>query len=183
MKRIKKKDIKKYKEKIEELVDDDGAPIEGDRTPTNDSEIETAPQQTTDDFAKSAIQPNRYYYGFAGTPYSHGSKIRSESEKERAKKLMKDMIENILNKNDYYNDIVKQYKDSDVNKNGIPDLDELNDAFHKPVVVKKTKDLLRSIEMNGLNGEETGIVLNFILKNIDLSEIPQEYKTNLRKLI
>lgn len=71
-------------EMIDELVDADGGAIEGDRSPVSDSEIETAPGQTTDDYAQSAIQPNRYMYGVHGTPYSHGSTGLGETAKAKA---------------------------------------------------------------------------------------------------
>lgn len=72
-------------ELIDELVDADGGPIEGDRSPVSDSEIETAPGQTTDDFAQSAIQPNRYMFGVYGTPYSHGSASLGETANAKAR--------------------------------------------------------------------------------------------------
>lgn len=62
-------------EPIDELVDADGSHIEGNsKNLAANSEIETAPQQTTDDYAASAIQPNNYFYGIYGSPYSRGSR-------------------------------------------------------------------------------------------------------------
>jgi len=62
-------------EPIDELVDADGSHIEGNsKNLAANSEIETAPQQTTDDYAQSAIQPNNFFDGIYGTPYSRGSR-------------------------------------------------------------------------------------------------------------
>jgi hypothetical protein len=101
MKRFKKKDLREVsgktnkkveneKEVIDELVDTEGAPISGDRSPVSDSEIETAPQQTTDDFVQSGIQPNIDFFGYGGTPYSRGRLYAVESAKAKA------IIERIL---------------------------------------------------------------------------------------
>lgn len=197
---IKKKDLKKYKPKskkskkedLEELVDADGSPIGdskgSDRNPTNDSEIETAPQGTSDDHANAAIQPNRYFYGFGGTAYSHGHRVQAaesveKSEKDKlAEAKMRDMIENLATRaND--RDMVKRYKDTDVNRNEIPDLEELATTYKKPIVAKKAEGLLRTFEMNRLNGEEIGIVINYLLTNIDLNDVPNDYKNLLKRNI
>lgn len=194
MSTIKKKDLKKYKPKakkskkedLEELVDADGSPIgdgEGsDRGIANNSEIETAPQGTSDDHARNAIQPNRYFYGFGGTAYSHGHRVQAAEsvEDKLAETKMKKIIEDLTNKAGD-RDMVKRYKDTDVNRNEIPDLEELATTFKKPIVAKKAQALLGSFDMNRLNGEEIGIVINYILTNVDLSDIPQDYKNLLRR--
>lgn len=156
---IKKKDIKKYKkvkdQDLEELVDADGSPIEGDRNPTNDSEIETAPQQTSDDFAKAAIQPNRYYHNVHGSDYSHGTRAMGESELAEAK--MRDMIERMLNAKSKDNDMVKRFKETDMNQNNVPDMKDLE--MNKPITAKKTQDLIKSMQMNNLTPEEVDVVI------------------------
>jgi hypothetical protein len=82
------------KEPIDELVDGDGSAIEGGtHNYAANSEIRTAPGQTTDDYADSAIQPNNYFYGIYGSPYSRGS---SHLTAESTKRAM-DKIKNILN--------------------------------------------------------------------------------------
>jgi hypothetical protein len=104
MKRFKKKDLREAsaktkkkaddnKEVIDELVDAEGSPISGDRNAVSDSEIETAPQQTTDDFVQSGIQPNIDFFGYGGTPYSRGRLYAVESLKAKA------IIERILKEN------------------------------------------------------------------------------------
>lgn len=193
MSTIKKKDLKKYKSRtkkkeLDELVDADGSPIGGDNnsgnyTPTNDSEIETAPQGTSDDHANAAIQPNRLYYGLDGGSYSHGAHVRGESVEDRiAEAKMKKIIEDLTNKVTD-REMVKRKNNSDVNRNSIPDLEELSTTYNKPIVSKKAQALLNTFEMNNLNGEEIGIVINYILTNVDLSSIPQDYKNILKRTI
>lgn len=192
MSTIKKKDLKKYKPKskkkeLDELVDADGSPIGGDnggdRNPTNDSEIETAPHATSDDHANAAIQPNRHFNGLDGGAYSHGAHVRGESVEDRiAEAKMKKIIEDLTNK-DNDREMVKRYNNNDVNRNNIPDIEELSTTFKKPIVAKKAQGLLDSFGMNRLNGEEIGIALNFILTNIDTNSIPQDYKNILKKII
>lgn len=78
---IKKKDIKSFKlineakKELDELVDADGSPIEGDRNPVNDTEIEVPKGQTTDDFAVSAIQPRRPHNTYGGTSSAWTSRV------------------------------------------------------------------------------------------------------------
>jgi hypothetical protein len=81
------------KEPIEELVDDDGSFIEGGTTNSSaNSEIKTAPQQTTDDYAASGIQPNNYFYGIYGTPYSRGSRMVANESTKKAVDIIKRII-------------------------------------------------------------------------------------------
>ena len=128
---------------------------------SNDSEIETSPQQTTDDFAKSAIQPNRRtsMYGGIGA-YSVNARIESD-EKEG------DIVENI---------------NSDLDGNTVPDIDDLSTKYQKPIVVGKCNDFIKTISKNGLNGEETGIALYYILSNLDVKQLPDIYKNNIKNL-
>ena len=93
---------------------------------------------------------------------------------------MKKIIEDLASKGDD-RDMVRRYKDSDVNRNEIPDLEELATTYKKPIVAKKAQALLNTFEMNKLNGEEIGIVINYILTNVDLSDIPQDYKNLLKR--
>jgi hypothetical protein len=106
MRRLKKKDLKAPKlnkvdnseENIEELVDVDGSPIEGDRNAVADSEIEVPAGQTTDDYAQSAIQPSNQFNGLYGTPYSRGvHNVRLESER-RAKAILSRILKENNNK-------------------------------------------------------------------------------------
>lgn len=74
-KKIPKEIVNSEAEPLDELVDGDGSHIEGGTHNTSaNSEIKTAPGQTTDDFEASGIQPNNFFYGIYGSPYSRGSR-------------------------------------------------------------------------------------------------------------
>jgi hypothetical protein len=80
-------------EQLDELVDGDGGHIEGGtKDSTGDIEVKTAPGQTTDDYAQSAIQPNNYFYGIYGTPYSSGSRYVTNESKEKVLNKIKKII-------------------------------------------------------------------------------------------
>lgn len=76
---IKKKDILKFK--INELVDIDGSPIEGDDSYNTTSQISVStdnlgsgqPPLTTDKYVKDVRQGNRYHYGPQGVSYPGAS--------------------------------------------------------------------------------------------------------------
>lgn len=177
---------------LDELVDDDGTLVGGGQKSgrprhTNDSEIWTAPQQTTADYAKGVSQPRRFY-AMGGTPYSHGSIGAMESEKKEGEYFLKErnirkMVEDILSKRTNRNDIVRNKRPSDINKNKIPDIEELFRNDNKASVATNTNYLIRSINDNELTGEEIGMVLNAILMNTDTEQIPEQFKEQLKKNI
>ena len=55
---------------LNELVDDQGAFIDGDDTYNSTTELRTAPKQTMDKFVKTTRQVRAYPYG--SSPYSRG---------------------------------------------------------------------------------------------------------------
>jgi hypothetical protein len=86
--------------KLDELIDMDGTPIEGDFTPSygdiqtgpvaksydDNSDYEKGVSTTSDKIARYA-QPRSWwalYYGYGGTPYSHGNRPVSEGEMSEA---------------------------------------------------------------------------------------------------
>jgi len=98
--------------KLDELIDTNGSAIEGDFNPSY-KDIQTGPvakafndnsdyvkglPTTTDKMGKYA-QPRSWwalYYGYGGTPYSHGNRPISEAEMSEAivdKKESKDIVE------------------------------------------------------------------------------------------
>ena len=94
--------------------------------------------------------------------------------KEASKSKMEDMVEDIVNK--------KIAKDVlDVKKNGIPDIDVVSDE--NPILVRKLKNLIDIISLNQATGEQKGVILNFLLNNTDMADIPTEYKEELKKKI
>tara|TARA_R110000772_G_scaffold17946_1_gene49837 strand:- start:71256 stop:72008 length:753 start_codon:yes stop_codon:yes gene_type:complete len=96
------------------------------------------------------------------------AKFKESSIKERATKLVRELMQNRTDASDF----VKNKNYSDVNRNSIPDIDELNNS----VVISKTKGFVNSVNSNGLSGEDIGVVLDFILTNINLEEVPDDFK-------
>jgi len=98
--------------KLDELIDMNGSAIEGDFNPSY-KDIQTGPVAksfndnsdyvkglpTTTDKIATYAQPRSWwalYYGYGGTPYSHGNKPISEAEMSEAlvdKKESKDIVE------------------------------------------------------------------------------------------
>jgi len=98
--------------KLDELIDVNGSAIEGDFNPSY-KDIQTGPVAkafndnsdyvkglpTTTDKIATYAQPRSWwalYYGYGGTPYSHGNKPISEAEMSEAlvdKKESKDIVE------------------------------------------------------------------------------------------
>jgi len=165
MQTLKKKDIKSYKpkvktkkveteiveleevEELDEFVNGTGAPISGDEKNVNNSEIKTSPQATTDDFARQAIQPNRYLYNInsvGGNRSGNTSENKNRIAKEKAIALLEDL-------------------GSDYNNNSVIDTDELPDG-----VSRKMLDLVKSVKANGLDKDpaKVDIILNFVNSNL-----------------
>lgn len=167
MRKFKKKNIKKYKvskqqkneideiEEIDELVNSMGGDISGDKPTANNTEIETAPQATTDDFADVAIQPNRRLFNAGGAQYSKGLDFKSENNKIVAKNKMIKLLEDIASELD------NSEKMNDINNNNIPDIKELSSNVANKVTV-----LVDSISKNNLNSQQITIILSYILQNI-----------------
>lgn len=98
--------------KLDELIDMNGSAIEGDFNPSF-KDIQTGPVAksyndnsdyvkgiaTTTDKIATYVQPRSWwalYYGYGGTPYSHGNKPISEAEVAEAlvdKKESKDIVD------------------------------------------------------------------------------------------
>jgi hypothetical protein len=139
----KHKPISNQETNLDELVDVNGGEISGDYKPgykqiqtgpapksfDDTSDYEKGISTTTDDWAQYANPRSWWslYYGYGGTPYSHGKRPISET-----KHKIKDMLENIVDKQDL-EDIVEKSDDTDM-------------AILKRIedLVKKTKELSTS---------------------------------------
>ena len=132
--------------KLDELVDMDMTSIEGDFTPSY-SDIQTGPVaksfndgsdyekgiSTTTDKMSTYAQPRSWwalYYGYGGTPYSHGNKPVSESE----------MSEALVDKKDG-KDIVEKSKDLDLEEK----LKQIEDLVNKSDLSDKDKKEMLNI--------------------------------------
>jgi len=184
---VKKRDFKKlkFKKDIEELVNSNGEPIEGDDVTPDSSQIKTAPQQTTDDFVKTSRQHNTYAYsmfGAGGTPYSHGQRTGNSplsNLEEMAKEKMEKMVEDILTKSNNQDTMLKKKGVSDEISN-IPSIDDLK--VNKPDAVRVSNEFIKSIENNALTGSEIVTVLGDILNKVG-DKIPSQYKSQLKNKI
>lgn len=208
---FKKKDFKKMvieSNSIEEFVNDDGSMISGDERYNKGVDVKTGPINMpgdekgiavdTDKHAAQAIQPRNWWwslsygYGQGKGKSPIGSNIGNGPESDTfgesideseltSEQRMKKMVEDILSRQSDNQDLVKRRSNSDVNRNGIPDIKDLSDT--KMIVVGKLKDLLDTIESSNLSGEEVGVVLNYLLTTINSSQIPSDYKNIIRKLL
>lgn len=184
---FKKKDIKKIN--VDELVDPDGSFIDGDESHETTSQIKTAPQQTTDKYAKTAKQNLPWpYYGYMGTPYSHGQRggigdMYEEAELDEAEMKMAKMVEDILTKKLNQKGIVNKQSNFDVNRNQIPDLEELSTKFNKQDIASNIKTLISNIQSNELGGEEKAIIINYIVQSIGTENIEPDYKNIIKSSI
>lgn len=185
MARFKKKDIKKIN--VDELVDPDGTFIDGDESHETTSQIKTAPQQTTDKYAKMAKQKLPWIYGYTGTPYSRGSRggfgEMGESEIDEAEKKMAKMVEDILTKKRKKKDLVDKEANFDINKNKIPDLEDLSTKFNRQDIASNIKTLVSTIKSVQLSGEEKAIIINYIIQSIGVDNINYQYKKIIKKTL
>ena len=203
---FKKKDFKNTvieSASIEEFVNDDGGIIGGDEKYNKGVDVKTGPINmpgddkgmalTTNKHAANAIQPRNWWWSLT-YGYGQGAKTGSnpvasnlgegESIDEgeiTAEQRMVKMVEDILSKKSNNTDIVKKGSNSDVNRNKIPDIEELSDT--QMIIVGKLKDLIGSMGSTNMNGEELGITLNYIISNVNTSQIPNDYKAIIRKQI
>jgi len=198
MSTFKKKEFKKMvveSTPVDEFVDADGGIIGGDERYNKGVDVKTGPINmpgdekglalTTNKHAASAIQPRNWWwsltYGYGqgtGTGANPISSNIGESELT-SEQRMKKMVEDIMSKKSNSSDIVRKGNTSDVNRNNIPDVEDLSDT--QMIVVGKLKDLMDTMDSTNMNGEELGITLNYFLSNIDTSQIPSDYKNIIRR--
>lgn len=194
---FKKKDFKKVvnETSIDEFVNDDGGVISGDEKYNKGVDVKTGPinmpgddkglSLTTDKHAANAIQPRNWWwsmtYGYGqgvGTGSNPVASNLGESELT-SEQNMRNMVEDILSKKNKNSGIVKKTNNSDVNRNKIPDIEELSDT--QMIIVGKLNDLIDSMGSSNMNGDELGITLNYLLGKIDTKQIPMDYKNMIRK--
>lgn len=196
-------------ESVDEFVNDNGGIIGGDEKYNKGVDVKTGPINmpgdekglalTTNKHAANAIQPRNWWwsltygYGMGGGRTSMGNNLQGlngdnigdgigESLEEgelTAEQNMKNMVEDILSKKSNSQDLVNKKFNSDVNRNKIPDIEELSDT--KMIITSKLKDLIKSIDSSNLSGEEVGIILNYLMSSVNTSKIPSDYKNIIRK--
>jgi len=185
---------------LSELIDKDGSRIGGDM-PINQIDNMTTSKLTTDDFIRMSRQPKnadneyglgyRVYYGenddtnddletpekeFKKPKKPKKSKKSKNKIKENSRIKMNSLIEDIFTKKDFDREFIDKVKD--LRLNGIQNIDAIRDT--NPILIRKVSSLKELIEKNNATGEEKAILLNFLL-DMDMSDIPVEYKEELKK--
>lgn len=194
---------------IKEFVGDGGGIISGDEKFNKNVDVKTGPINTdpddikgvaldTDTHKSQAVQPRNWWwsmsYGYgqgkgtlpigANIGMNGSGEAFDESIDESeltAEQRMKKMVEDILTNKTNKSELVKKRSNLDINRNKIPDIDELEDT--KMIVVGKLDDIVDSVKSGNLNGEELGIMLNHLLININTDSIPRDYKRIIKNHI
>jgi hypothetical protein len=112
-------------------------------------------------------------------PKERQPSLRVPGLKEEANLKMDSLIEDIFKKKDFDKEFVEKRK-YDLRLNGIQDLESLRET--NPILIRKVKSLRDTIEKGIASGEEKAIILNYLL-DMDLLDIPREYKEELKKKI
>jgi hypothetical protein len=179
---------------LNEFIGKNGAKIRGDE-PINQSNNATASQSDTDTHIGDTRQGgwNRFNnYGrvsYLGEdddvedqdkPKKKKNKIKKNvSLEEVSKHKMDSLIEDIFTKKDFDKEFVQKTK-SDLRLNAIPEIDTIRDT--NPILIRKVQNLKDLIEKGEATGEEKAIMLNYLL-SMDVTDIPVEYKNELKKKI
>tara|TARA_R110002050_G_scaffold79261_5_gene169359 strand:+ start:11339 stop:11917 length:579 start_codon:yes stop_codon:yes gene_type:complete len=171
----------KDKEGVEELFEPNGdfggdiphKPNDEVKTDTgkafdDKSDFKKGVDQTGDDFVSKTKNTAANFFGWnSGTVSSMGG--LAESTKGKLKGMFESKYGETVDDNNY----------SDVNDNNIPDINELA----KPMVINKTKSFVDSINSSSINGKELGMIMDYVVKNVDLNSIPDIYKEIIKKSI
>ena len=171
---------------IDELVDEDGALVDGDENSGTDK-ITTGwnNPQTSREFSRKTSQGPRFYYS---PNYGHQYYRESVEDKTKgdldtiAENKVKNMIEDIMRRSSYDdNDFVSNYDNYEVSSRNenIPLFTELKDKHQKPILARKTLFLGDLMKKESVTGEELAIILNHLLNMIPNVEIPDDYKEEL----
>jgi hypothetical protein len=194
---FKKKDFKEQyvdsetieEENIDELINGDGALV-GDETKmassdseiwtdspfTGDEEADQGAPTTTDDHVNNTRQKRKYPWGYGYA--ANGINTVRESEKILAKERMGDLIEDIMSDKSNSNDFVRGNQPQDINRNDIPDITDI--TTNNQALANSIESAIKMVNAQGIKGESLGVVLNYILSNVDVSSLPQDYKRILK---
>jgi hypothetical protein len=151
------------KKSIEEFVGSDGSIIDGDRTPTNDSEIETGPVEKPfnddSDYEKgmpvTSDRASRYAQNIPWfAVYSYGANTGLNKGVYESKKITKKQLEEQIQE-----DLVKKDKKSDLidkNSGKVKEIIELiTDTDLEPEQIEKLKELISKMkEKSGVTTQD-----------------------------
>lgn len=98
---------------------------------------------------------------------------------DKSKQKMEEYVEDIVTKK-FSKDVLSKVKSSDdIRRNGVPDVEVI--AQENPVLVRKVKNLIDVIEKNQATGEQKGMILNYLINNIGMVDVPSEFKQEMAK--
>ena len=195
---------------LSELVNKDGSRISGDEKIDQDNNMTTS-KITTDDKVRMQRQGISWYTNFGRVYYNEDDETNDNVElppkdkepkrkkgakpkrkqkiqkpntgtpklKEISRKKMNSIVEDIFTKKDFDREFV-DVKKKDLRFNGIESLESIRET--NPILIRKVNSLKEIIEKNSASGEEKAIILNFLL-DMDMTDVPQQYKDELKKKI
>lgn len=179
---------------LSELVNKDGSRIKGDAKIDQDNNMTTS-KITTDDFVHMTRQGISRYNNYGRIYYGEDDESKEDAKlpkkdkkkknpkkaikkiKESGKQKMSTLIEDIFTKKEFDKEFV-DVKSKDLRLNGIPNLEVVRET--NPILIRKVGALKDIIEKNSTSGEEKAIILNHLL-SMDITDIPYEYKQELKK--
>jgi hypothetical protein len=185
---------------LSELVNKNGSKIGGDYKIDQINSMTTSPSEppvTTDDYMKATKQGKSLYMfrSFYTEDDETNDDLKEPKEdikkkkglkkinKKKKKKLkesdsdkLKSLIEDVFTKKDFDNEFVEK-KDASIKRGEIPNLEFIRET--NPILIRKVSALKEIIEKNISSGEEIAVVLNHLL-DLDLSDVPSEYKKILK---
>lgn len=158
-----------------------GYNIDMDDAMTQTGDNEEGFPTTRDDAVKQQRQGTRRFFTnghlHIGESDEEDEGLKTELE-ESSKNNVKKMLEDIISKKDIDSTIVNRLRDNEFRRNGIPPLEAMKDS--NPIVVRKVNLLKDILTRNTVSGEEKGIIINSLL-DMDMYDIPSEYKEELKK--
>lgn len=180
---------------LKEFIDRYGIKISGDE-PINQFNNVTASDLTNDDKVVMSRQGISRYFNYGRImvgeddeenvelppkdrkkrkPHSLKSKL-----KETSKNKMDELIEDVFTKKDFDKDFITKKNSSDLRLNAIQPMDSIKES--NPIILRKVVILKDLIDKDDVTGEEKAIILNYLL-SINMTDIPQQYKEELKKKI
>jgi hypothetical protein len=164
-----------YLKQIKELVDKDGTKISGPDGSIDNDDIKSTSNSTTDDFVRTSRQgvSSMLYRRFWGESEDEVVKPVKQTNKV-SKEKMKSVLEDIFSKQVFDKDLVMK---SINDLNSLPNIDSLEE--NHPIIVKKVKLLKEIINSNNLSGDETAIIINFLLDGV--GPLSYDYKNMLKR--
>lgn len=166
---------------ISEFIGSDLEPIEGKLNPVrskytsvdvpfdDDANDEDNIPQTTDKFIQHARRPWWWSNVYGGYGFTSVGTVSESTVKE---------------------DIIKTTRDdTDLFKKEIPSIDNLDTIYDMPLVKKQVVEFIEMLQSLGSNipdedeKDVLAIILNYMLTNVNLSQLSPEYKNKIKNAI